>query len=128
MGFAEGIEQLARAVELAPKPHNYDIEAELRYAKVVRIHFESVANQVHYVLLRDENARPETPVARKTEIRNQTRQLLESEIALTKELYQLTLEDSSIGFESTNQYFYVPNDLLEKLISCRRILESVQSQ
>ncbi|MCL2119360.1 MAG: hypothetical protein FWH27_13140 [Planctomycetaceae bacterium] len=128
MGFAEGIEQLARAVELAPKPHNYDIEAELRYAKVVRIHFESVANQVHYVLLRDENARPETPIARKAEIRNQTRQLLESEIALTKELYQLTLEDSSIGFESTNQYFYVPNDLLEKLISCRRILESVQSQ
>jgi hypothetical protein len=125
IGFAEGIEQLSQAVALAPKPHKYDIEAELRYAEVVRIHFESVANQVHYVLLRDEYARPETSTVRKDEIRKQMRQLIEREIALTKELYQLTLDDSSIGFESTNQYFYVPNDLLEKLISCRQILESL---
>ena len=127
-GFAEGIEQLARAVELAPKPHKYDIEAELRYAEVVRIHFESVANQVHFVLLRDEYARQETTPARKEDIRKQMRLLVENEMELAKQLYQLTLKDSSIGFESTNQYFYVPNDLLEKLISCRQILESLQSQ
>ena len=122
-GFAEGIEQLTKAVALAPKPHKYDIEAELRYAEVVQIHFESVANQVHYVLLRDEYAKPETPAARKEEIKKQMRPLVESEIALAKRLYQLTLEDSSIGFESTNQYFYVPNDLLEKIVSCFDLLE-----
>ncbi len=125
-GFAEGIAPLTQAVALAPEPHAHDIEAELRYAEVVRIHFESVANQVDFVLLRDELARPESSSARQEEIRKEMRQLLESEIALTKKLYQLTLDDSSIGFESSNQYFYVPNDLLEKIVSCRQILESVR--
>ena len=122
-GFAQGIELLTQAVALAPKPHQHDIEAELRYADVTRIHLESVANQVRFVLLRDEFSKPETSAARKEDIKNQMRAILENEIALTQRLYQRTLEDSAIGFESTNQYFYVPNDLLEKRISCRQILE-----
>lgn len=34
-------------------------------------------------------------------------------------LYRLASRDSRIGFEAANQYFYVPADLLEKIVNCR---------
>jgi len=128
VGFAEGISELEKAVALAPKPHTHDIDAELRYAKTVGLHFKSVANQVNYILLRNERNVPETTPERKNELREQLRFIVNDEMRLTRELYLLTLEDSSIGFESSNQYFYVPNDLLEKLVSCRQILNDLEER
>ena len=46
-----------------------------------------------------------------------------SEIALARRLFPLAQEDSRIGFEAANQYFYVPLDLAEKVINCRWLLE-----
>jgi len=31
-------------------------------------------------------------------------------------------EDSRIGFEASNQYYYVPVDLMEKVLNCRDLL------
>ena len=124
-GFTEGIEKLERAVALAPRPHRYDIEAELRYAKVCRLHFASVANQVRFTMLRNEGNAAETSEERKEALRKEMIPIVENELVLAQELYRLTLRDSSIGFESTNQYFYVPNDLLEKMVSCQKILDSL---
>ena len=47
---------------------------------------------------------------------------LESEIALARQLFTLTREDSRIGFEPSCQYFYLPLDLVEKVINCRWLL------
>jgi len=48
---------------------------------------------------------------------------LESEIALARQLFTLVREDSRIGFEPTCQYFYLPLDLVEKVVNCRWVLE-----
>ena len=48
---------------------------------------------------------------------------LESEISLAKEQYALVCEDSRIGFEPSCQYFYMPQDLLEKVVNCRWLQE-----
>jgi len=125
-GFAKGIEKLEKAVSLAPRPLRYDIEAELRYAQVCRLHFASVANQVRFTMLRNEQNATETSSERKEKIRGEMIPIVEHELALAKELYLLTLRDSSIGFESSNHYFYVPNDLLEKMVGCRMILDSLR--
>jgi hypothetical protein len=124
-GFAEGIRLLEKALSYVKKDGRSSIAAELRYAKVVQIHFASVANQVRYILLRDEYNLPDLSKARRSELSAAIRPLVEAEMALTKALYALTLEDSCIGFESTNHYFYVPNDLLEKLINCRYVLDGL---
>ena len=126
IGFAKGIEKLEKALSLTPHPHLFDIEAELRYAQVCRLHFASVANQVRYTLLRNKLNDVNTTPEQKREIRNTMIPIVESEIVLAKELYLLTLRDSSIGFESSNHYFYVPNDLMEKMVSCRMILDSLR--
>ncbi|MGV8091111.1 MAG: hypothetical protein AB2L24_04515 [Mangrovibacterium sp.] len=122
-GFAEAIPLLEKAVSLADIGRRPDVQSELRYAKVVRIHFASIANQVRYILLRDQYNLPDTTLAGKKELSEKIRTVIENEIMLAKELYYLVLEDSRIGFESANQYFYVPNDLLEKIISSRQILD-----
>ena len=44
------------------------------------------------------------------------------ELENTKRLYSLVREDSRIGFESSNHYYYSLNDLLEKIINCESFL------
>jgi len=49
--------------------------------------------------------------------------LLDSEIALAQRMYALQSQDSRFGFEASNHYFYVPTDLVEKVINCRSLRE-----
>ena len=49
--------------------------------------------------------------------------LISAEIAAAKRLHQLQSADSRIGFEATNHYFYVPLDLVEKVVHCRWLLD-----
>jgi hypothetical protein len=41
---------------------------------------------------------------------------------LARQLYALVREDSRIGFEPSCQYFYLPLDLVEKVVNCRWLL------
>ena len=56
-------------------------------------------------------------------LRFEIRRLLESEIALARQLFTLVREDSRIGFEPSCQYFYLPLDLVEKVVNCRWLLK-----
>ena len=85
----------------------------------------SVANQARYVLARDLLADPSHTHApdERDRLQADMRRCLESEIALARELYALVQEDARIGFEPSCQYFYLPLDLVEKVINCRWLLE-----
>ena len=110
-GFKEGISLLEEASTKSPDSLRPSVAAEIRYADTVRINYLSCANQTRFLLARDEYLRPETTPERKAELADQMKRIAEEEIGLAKELYLRTLEDSTIGFESTNHYFYLPNDL-----------------
>ncbi|GMU93212.1 MAG: hypothetical protein AMXMBFR4_22700 [Candidatus Hydrogenedentota bacterium] len=124
-GWRPGIEELRRAVENAPDELRNDAAADLRLARAAAIHFQSVANQARFVAARDTLLDPSGPAEADTRNRlhEEIARLLDSEIALARELYSLTLEDSRIGFEPSCQYFYLPLDLAEKVINCRWLLE-----
>jgi hypothetical protein len=49
------------------------------------------------------------------------RRILDDEAALATELFTLTRQDSRIGFEASNHYYYLPQDLIEKVINCRHL-------
>ncbi|HEU4753923.1 MAG TPA: hypothetical protein VFU47_12515 [Armatimonadota bacterium] len=49
--------------------------------------------------------------------------VLPSEIELARRLHAIQRRDSRIGFEASNQYYYVPADLVEKVLNCRDLLE-----
>jgi len=86
---------------------------EIRFAEVAAIHFASVANQTRFVLARD--ARDSA----------QMRRWIAAEAELAVRLHALQALDSRIGFEASNQYFYVPLDLAEKAINCQWIADSL---
>lgn len=117
-GWRPGIEALRAAVAAAPEDRRADAAADLRYAEAAGLHFQAVANQARYVMARDAVAAGDDSSAQIETMRR----ALESEIALAKALHALTLEDSRIGFEPSCQYFYLPQDLIEKVVNCRWLL------
>jgi hypothetical protein len=52
--------------------------------------------------------------------------LLQREEMLARELHVLQCRDSRVGFEASNQYYYRPMDLVEKVANARWIRRMVQ--
>ena len=84
-------------------------------AAAATMHLASVARQALFILARDAGRRDDMAL------------LAQEEAAAALALYDLTLRDSRIGFESSNQYYYMPLDLVEKVINCVHI-ESIVSK
>ena len=110
-----------------PPNRRAENQAELRLARAADLHFQTVANQARFVMARDTLADTRHPLlAGGTPPAGRSRcgGIAGSEIALARELFTLTRQDSRIGFEPSCQYFYLPLDLVEKVINCRWILEN----
>ncbi|MCC7083486.1 MAG: hypothetical protein IT427_00600 [Pirellulales bacterium] len=125
-----GIMELNQAVEKAPAHRRDEVRADLRYAQAAAIKFQSVANQASLIIARDalaDSSKPLTADERQHMIAG-SKCRLESEISLAHELFTLTQEDSRIGFEPSCQYFYLPLDLVEKVINCRWLLDRLDKE
>ena len=86
------------------------------------IHFRSSASQSRFVWTRNRLSAA-TSAADARPLLDELERLLRREAAAAKRLYALQMEDSRLGFEASNQYYYVPMDLAEKAINCRDLLE-----
>lgn len=126
-GYTEGASMLQKAVTLAPNKHLCEVQQQARYAETIGLIYQSAANQSRFILLRDEWLDAKTSTVRKQELRNSMMKIVLKEITLAKKLYVLTKEDSCIGFEASNHYWFVPDDLIEKVISCHYILDELKS-
>jgi hypothetical protein len=98
----------------------------LRFARAAVINFQSVANQARFILARDALARPSNKPEESRRLTIEIRRLLESEIALARQLFTLVRQDSRIGFEPSCHYFYLPLDLVEKVVNCRWLLQQLE--
>lgn len=119
-GWAQGVEQMRRVVELTND--RATAQGDLRIARAAQMHFASVANQVRFVTARDALAKATTDAERQR-LRGELVKLLDREIALARALYDVARADSRVGFEASNVYFYVPGDLVEKVINCESLRE-----
>jgi hypothetical protein len=120
-GFELGIATLRRAVAEAADAYRQAVQEELNVAEAVAIHFRSTANQVRFVMARTALAAVRDAHAARSHV-DELEQLLQAEIALARRLYAIQRRDPRIGFESSNQYFYAPLDLVEKVVNCRDLL------
>ncbi|HMC28800.1 MAG TPA: hypothetical protein VKM56_13510, partial [Verrucomicrobiae bacterium] len=102
--------------------HKQTLESELRIAEAAAIHFRSVANQSRFIISRKALAAAKEADAARPQIEN-LEGLLQNELALARRLFELQRTDSRIGFEASNQYYYVPADLAEKVLNCRDLLD-----
>lgn len=126
-GFQQALESLARAagwdLDNLPKSKSLSTEqrnllGELNVGAAARIHFQSVANQSRFVIARRQLEKAKEPAAKADLVAELTR-LAQAEAQLAVALCGLQARDSRLGFEASNQYYYVPLDLAEKVLNCR---------
>ena len=123
-GWRPGIAELQAAVGAASAEQREAAQTDVHFARAAAIHFQSVANQARHVAARDALAAPgaDLPSEERQRLKADIRKAVESEIILARELFTLSREDSRIGFEPSCQYFYLPLDLVEKVVNCRWLL------
>lgn len=103
------------------------LTGECDVAEAAAIHFRTCANQARFVLARRAAAAVKTAEAAKPE-RATMEEMLREEITLARRLHAIQSRDSRIGFEASNQYYYVPVDLMEKVLNCRDLLARTASK
>ena len=117
-GFHDGLSALESAVQAAPPATRRVAQDELRYAQAATLYFRSVAAQMRFILHRRRLAdMPPTSPEAET-LRSTVRTILHDEIHHARQLFNLARQDSRIGYEAANAYFYLPIDLAEKIINC----------
>ena len=89
-------------------------------AEACAIHFRAVGNQAAFIVARDALLKKQGD---SRTLRLDIVRILQSEMTLAARLYQLQLRDARLGFEASNQYAYVPLDLVEKVLNCRNLME-----
>lgn len=127
--LAKGFDAAGRALRQAAgranlKPDSSEaraVDAECGIIEAASIHFRTVSNQALFVQTRDalKTAKPEEAEG----LIGLLESLLRDELSLARRLRELQAEDSRIGFEASNHYFYVGNDLAEKVLNCQDLLD-----
>lgn len=87
-------------------------------ARVVLCQYESAYHHIQFVNRRDgmlENGAVSTE--EKVALQSELLRIVREEMETVQTLIDLRLQDSRIGFESSNHYFYTLQDLKEKMIN-----------
>ncbi|HWN95201.1 MAG TPA: hypothetical protein VNT99_09220, partial [Methylomirabilota bacterium] len=122
-GFGAGVATLSRHLPIKSDSEGDDaLRNEVRIARAAELHFRSVANQARFIVARDALAKASAAQEAEKHL-TALEHLLRGEIELARQLYAIQRADSRIGFEASNQYYYVPADLIEKVLNCADLLD-----
>lgn len=119
---ADGFEAALSALRSLPDPSG-ELAREIGVGEACAIHFRSVALQSHFVGLRDTLLNADTLSTAQDAI-DELIQVIAAERDLALRLHAIQSADPRIGFEATNHYFYVGNDLAAKVINCNYLLDT----
>ena len=117
-GWKAGLTELEIAADSAPPDKVASARAEVRLARAAALHFMSARNQSLFVQAREALANPTIAQLERSRLTKMLGDVLEEEAACAKELYYLQRQDSRIGFEASNDYYYLPRDLMESFLNC----------
>ncbi|MEI7938175.1 MAG: hypothetical protein WCK27_15915 [Verrucomicrobiota bacterium] len=110
-----GLQHFRQALPLVPKEKTLLARKDLGIAETCWLHYRSVANQIHFYSLRAQLGTASPAPASQI---NEMKQIARSEMELARRLYSIARQDSTIGYEASNHYYYRPLDLAEKVLNC----------
>jgi hypothetical protein len=119
-GWQTGLSAFNAALAKIEAPDKRAIaRRDLGVAQAVGLHFDSVANQIRFITAREVLLSGSlSPSEREAKI-VAIKAILADEIDNAKRLFALTRQDPRIGFEASNHYYYLPLDLIEKVVNCQ---------
>ncbi len=120
-GFEAALAELRGAPAPSEAGERHELDRERSVMEAAALHFRSVANQARFVQARDQLAAANASA--RAALCDTLEHLLRCELDLARRLHAVQSQDSRIGFEASNQYFYVPADLAEKILNCRDLLD-----
>ena len=126
-GFGRGVEILKEAMQVVDDNHRSKLENLYHRAEMVRIHLQSSAEQGRFVAARNDYYFARNNAVRKANI-EAMRQACAAQRELITDALKIVVRNSSIGYESSNHYFYLPIDLVESYISTLHIEEWLNAE
>lgn len=121
-GWKDGLAELQQAVADAPPPLLDEARADLRVALAAYLHFQSTANQIQFILTRNALADSKLADAQRRDLADRLRGILRDEADIAARLFAIARQDPRIGFEASNHYYYLPQDLVEKVLNCHHLI------
>ena len=109
-GFAKGNVEFAALVASLDGEKRRAAEREFGLFRAIENHFRSVVDQGRFVIAREKGDRPAMAECARRELETAKRHL------------DLVRADSRIGYECSNHYFYIPHDIVEKILNCRQVM------
>ena len=110
-GFDEGSRLWTDVIAACDGEARRLAEREYGIIRTIALHMAACADQSLFVLARDRGDRDEM------------RAIARRELARAKELLPIVERDSRLGYECSCHYFYTPQDLREKILNCRQVIE-----
>jgi hypothetical protein len=124
-GWDEGLSLFQAAKEKADAPSQAaNFHADAGLAEAAGLHFRSTASQVRFILARNALLSGLLKGDERQAQIDGIRQAATTEIQTAKRLFMLVCRDSRIGFEASNHYYYLPLDLVEKVVNCDYVLNT----
>ncbi len=121
--WEQGLSELEEALAFAPNALQETARKDYGVALAAAIIMRTTRNAIVYLMQRDllfdENAGMHERLAAAANMDT----VLREEIASAERFYRLVSADSRLGYESAQQYFYRPLDIIENRIGCERIVE-----
>ncbi len=124
--WKKGLDTFRAALARVPKQKIAAARIDFGIAETCYLHFQSVANQIRFYRLRHEWMSAGLEARR--ELGDQMAQIAEEEIQLSVRQYHNARRDSAIGFEASNQYYYRPLDLVEKVLNCHYVRNQISAE
>ncbi len=122
-GFEEGCTLFQELESKVNADKRLKVQRELMTFHAAALHFETAVNQARFIAARDKLAVDADNRDKYIEI---MRKAAQAELKVARSMFPLVAADSRIGYESSNHYFYVPQDLIEKIICCRYVLSQLK--
>ena len=121
-GWEAGLPFFEKAITNAMLPdQKANAIEDHRFATTAWIHFKSTANQIRFTMARDSLLTKSLGQNKDIEI---LKIITADEKKLAIQMYKISKEDSRIGYEASNHYYYFPLDFVEKVINCEFILNN----
>jgi hypothetical protein len=124
-GWDEGLALYMQAAILGGTPAQMaNLRSDWNVAEAAYLHFRSVANQTRFIMARDALLAGSLQGAERDAQVKAIKEIARDEIQNARRLFVLTRADSRIGFEASNHYYYLPLDLVEKVVNCEYVLHT----
>jgi hypothetical protein len=124
-GWDEGLALLQAATEKAKAPSEQaNLREDTGLAEAAGLHFRSTVGQARFLMARNALLSGTLKGSERQAQIDAIRQAAITEIQTAKRLFSLVCRDSRIGFEASNHYYYLPLDLIEKVVNCDYVLNT----